>query len=379
MVRIRLGFIGLTATPTSWAPRAHLPYLVRSPYYEIYGIYNRTKETAKAAIKAHNLSPSIRIFSSLDELTADPNVDLVVVCTRVDTHYQLARPVIEAGKNIFVEWPLGTNLEQALDLVSLAKVKGVATMIGLQGRMSLAIRKIKDLVESGTLGTIFSVSICGVATNLNVSMPEKYAYFADKRSGGNILTIRSLHILDTMFYVHGEPTHIQSQVDNLMPYIQVQHSDGRIEHLEKDTPDQIAISGRLKASSAGELDPSFVFHMRAGRPFKDQPELIWHVYGEKGQLEITCESAGLQMGYPLTVKKYDHATESVELIVKSSQLDDGFWADLPRPARNVGRLYEAYALSRPYGDWDLALQRHKLLDNIQRTEVKYRDRGSRTA
>ncbi|EXJ74897.1 uncharacterized protein A1O5_01593 [Cladophialophora psammophila CBS 110553] len=172
MVRICLGFIGLTATPTSWAPRAHLPYL-----------------TAEAAIKAHNLSPSIRIFSALDVLTTDPNVDLVVVCTRVDTHYQLARPVIEAGKNIFVEWSLGANLERAFDLVSLAKVKGVATMIGLQGIMSLAIRKIKDLIESGTLGTIFSVSVCGVATNLNVSMPEKYAYFADKRSGGNILTI----------------------------------------------------------------------------------------------------------------------------------------------------------------------------------------------
>ncbi|EXJ74896.1 uncharacterized protein A1O5_01592 [Cladophialophora psammophila CBS 110553] len=173
-----------------------------------------------------------------------------------------------------------------------------------------------------------------------------------------------------MFYAHDEPTYIQSQVDNLMPHIYVQHSDGRVEHLEKDTPDQIAISCRLKACSAGEPDPSFVFHMCAGKPFKDQPELIWHVYGEKGQLEITCESAGLQMVFPVTVKKYDHATESVELIVKSSQLDDGFWADLPRRARNVGRLYEAYAFNRPYGDWDLALQRHKLLDNIQRNQVK---------
>lgn len=57
-------------------------------------------------------------------------VDLVVCCTRVDLHYETIKPSIQQGKSVYVEWPLASNLSQALELASLAKQKGAKTMVG---------------------------------------------------------------------------------------------------------------------------------------------------------------------------------------------------------------------------------------------------------
>lgn len=68
-------------------------------------------------------------------MAADPNVELVVVSVEVRKHYQLAMPALRAGKDVFVEWPLGVSVQQAKEMVRVAEEKGVRNMVGLQGRL----------------------------------------------------------------------------------------------------------------------------------------------------------------------------------------------------------------------------------------------------
>lgn len=190
---IRVGFIGLSAAATAWANNAHFPYLNKSSDYTITALCNSSIKAAKASIKAHGLPSNTHVYDNAEKLVADPDVDLVVVSVRVDRHYEMTMPALLGGKDIFVEWPLGSNLTQAEELVKLAKQKKVKTVIGLQGEMSPIVHKIKDTIDSGKLGKVLSVSVLGAATNFGLIEPVRISYMLDKDIGGNMLTIHAMH------------------------------------------------------------------------------------------------------------------------------------------------------------------------------------------
>jgi predicted dehydrogenase len=232
-----------------------------SPHYQILALCNSSLESTKAAIKAHDLPAETRAYSSPEELAADKDLDLIVVSTRVDTHYGLAKTALNAGKNTFVEWPLGSNASQARELVSLAKEKGVKTVIGLQGRREPSVLKAKEIVESGRLGTIHSVNVHSTAGIWqNGAVGERYDYMLDKKVGGNLLTIYGGHGLDTIFFVHGElKKGYSTLLGNLRPRMHKLASDGKRseETFVKDTPDQVSASNcMICVTNSRNSDPA---------------------------------------------------------------------------------------------------------------------------
>jgi predicted dehydrogenase len=143
MAPIRVGLAGLSAKG-SWAKRAHLPYLKNSPDYTIVALANSTIEAGRAAVEAFGLDDSTKSYDNPTELAEDPNVDLVVVATRVDRHRPYALTALHAGKDVFIEWPLGKNMDETHEIASLARAKGVRTMVGLQSRGLPALQKVKN-------------------------------------------------------------------------------------------------------------------------------------------------------------------------------------------------------------------------------------------
>ena len=61
---------------------------------------------------------------------------------QVPLHKRLVLPLLHAGKDVFVEWPLGNGLAEAEEMAALAKSKGLRTMVGLQARHSTSILKV---------------------------------------------------------------------------------------------------------------------------------------------------------------------------------------------------------------------------------------------
>ncbi|KIY00455.1 uncharacterized protein Z520_04140 [Fonsecaea multimorphosa CBS 102226] len=364
MGKIRVGIVGLSSKPGAWAALAHLPRLASSPNFEIVAMCNSTLESTKAAIKAHNLDPeTVKAYDSYDKIAADPNVDLFVVSTRVDSHYDVVVPALQASRNVFVEWPLATTTEEARKIATLAKEKGVRTMIGFQARASPSINKIKNLVDTGSLGEIHSVNYHGVINNwLDGAADERYAHFLQRKVGANPLTIYGGHALDSILYAIGElkPGTYQALAVNLLPKMPMKLADGTLspDVYDKDTPDQILLQGQFARDPPAVLS----FHLRGGPRFPDTPGSTWEIYGTKAVLWVTFASAGPQMAKALSFRRYDLATKEVEDIV----VDEGGheWTGLPNQGQNIGRLYEAYALGQGYGDFDLAVKRHELLDEF---------------
>jgi predicted dehydrogenase len=88
---------------------------------ELVGVNDRIPERAERFAVAHQ----VRTYASVGELTADPSVELVVNLTNPASHYEVSKAALRAGKHVYSEKPLATALDQAEELVALAKKNGL--------------------------------------------------------------------------------------------------------------------------------------------------------------------------------------------------------------------------------------------------------------
>ena len=200
MAPLRVGLIGLSSSAiTSWASSAHLPALLSESgksHYTITALLNSSVAAAHAAIEQYKLPASTKAYGNPQDLADDDDIDVVIVNTRVDKHYETVLPSVKKGKLAVVEWPIGANVEQAETLFEEARKSGGRVAIVLQGRWAPPVLKLKDLLEGkaqvvdGGLGKLLSSNVraWGGAADRS-ALPPGLAYFADKKIGGNPVTM----------------------------------------------------------------------------------------------------------------------------------------------------------------------------------------------
>jgi len=199
MAPIKIGLIGLSTTSkaTNWAVLAHLPYL-QSPqgkaHYEIIALCNSSVESAKKSIAHFNLSSTIKAYGSADDLANDPDVELVVNVTGVESHYEVLVPALKAGKNVYTELPLASNMQQIHELVALAEENNVKTIFGLQGQAHPVVHLIKNMIAEDKIGTPLSTTLTATTgLPLDKPLPIAFRMLAERKTGGNFATIWFLH------------------------------------------------------------------------------------------------------------------------------------------------------------------------------------------
>lgn len=119
--------------------------------------------------KCRRRHPDARVTTRLDRILADPAVDAVVLATPVETHYELAMRVLDAGKHVFVETPLAMCAELTDDLAMLARARRRIVMCGHACLYSPPIRAIKRMIEAGALGDICCIS----STRANLELDRR--------------------------------------------------------------------------------------------------------------------------------------------------------------------------------------------------------------
>ena len=82
-------------------------------------------------------------------------IDSVHICTPNFLHYSMVKDALNAGKHVLCEKPLTITSEEAQELVSLAKEKGLANAVGFNLRFYPMLQQIKVMIESGELGGYF--------------------------------------------------------------------------------------------------------------------------------------------------------------------------------------------------------------------------------
>ncbi|KAH8681266.1 hypothetical protein BX600DRAFT_16789 [Xylariales sp. PMI_506] len=373
MTPIPTAIIGLsTKAITSWASRAHIPYLL-SPEgrakYRIVALCNSSVEAAESAVAAYGLPSETRTYSSPEDLARDQDVRFVVCCTRVDKHFETVVECVKAGKDAYVEWPLAHNATKASELAQLAKENGGSTVVGLQGWFAPSVVKVKELLSSGRIGKVLSSDVRAAGGSLDrVTLPAGLKYFTERKFGGNPFTIGFGHLFDTVQFVLGDIEDVSSRLQIQRPQAKIKDaSTGEIvETIKSDVPDLIHVTGSLPESATTAEGATLHLAFRRGQPFKGEAPLIWTVNGEKGEIRLVAWGGpAIQAnshGEPLTIEVHDHETDEVDEIPWSWTMYEGY----PLAARNIGALYDAYAAGNPanYPDFEHALKRHNQLEAI---------------
>jgi predicted dehydrogenase len=98
--------------------------------------------------------PGIISSSSYDEILQNPAIDAVAIATPVATHFELARKALECGKHVFIEKPLTSTSAEARELIDLAQKKGLKLMVDHIFVYNGAVKKIKEIIDSGEIGEL---------------------------------------------------------------------------------------------------------------------------------------------------------------------------------------------------------------------------------
>ncbi len=91
---------------------------------------------------------------SIEEITTTPEITGVVIAAPAAQHYQIAKTILESGKNVFVEKPLSLSVKEGEALCKLAEEKTLILMVGHLLHYHSAYQKLKSLVNDGTLGDL---------------------------------------------------------------------------------------------------------------------------------------------------------------------------------------------------------------------------------
>lgn len=143
------------------------------------------------------------------------------------------------------------------------------------------------------------------------------------------------------------------------PEVGIRDGAGNVsETVESDVPDIIYVSGALRGSPIVSDGATLAIRYRRGVPFKGEPDLVWTIDGEKGELRLISPSGSAiqALSEPGAIEIHDYATDEVATIEWS-------WHDwqeeLPVPGRNIGALYEALAGGQDYPTFHDAVERHE--------------------
>lgn len=101
--------------------------------------------------------PGLALHAEPDAILADASIQGVLIGTPSPTHYAVARQAVLAGKDVFVEKPMTLNSRDAQDLVALARRDGRILMTGHLLLFQPAVRWIKQFLDSGQLGRLYSL------------------------------------------------------------------------------------------------------------------------------------------------------------------------------------------------------------------------------
>lgn len=115
------------------------------------------------------LWPQVTTTSDFNDVTGNPDIHAVAIVTPVQAHFALAKKALSAGKHTFIEKPMAASSAECRTLIGLAQKKGLTLMVGHTFLYSSPVRAIKEIVDSGELGTLLYVT----SRRLNLGLFQK--------------------------------------------------------------------------------------------------------------------------------------------------------------------------------------------------------------
>jgi predicted dehydrogenase len=264
---IKTGLVGFGIS----AKVFHAPFLTTLPGYELVSVVERSKN------ESQTLYPLAKIVRSIDDLIADPAIDLIVITTPNETHFPYAKKALEGGKHVVLEKPFANSGEQAMQLVEIAKNSGRILSVYQNRRYVSDFFTIREILQKQLLGEVHTF----------IAHYDRYrvearptAWREEPKPGSGILYDLGAHLIDQALCFFGLPKTMTADIRMQRPHSRV--DDYFFLHLDFGFAKAVLHAGML----VREPGPRYMIHGTKGSFIK---------YGEDPQ-EAALRSGSLPVG-----------------------------------------------------------------------------------
>lgn len=313
---LRVGIIGVSAEG-GWAREGHVPAVQGLDGLELAAVATNSQKTADASARAFGVAGA---YGSGLDLVRAPGIDLVTVATRVPDHHDLVLAALAAGKNVYSEWPLGRDIAETEEMEAAARKAGVHVAIGLQLRGSPVVRRARELIASGAIGRLLSVSVYSATAGFGPDVPAPFVYLEAPENFANLVTIQGAHTIDLAIAVAGALSDLSALATAQYPEIKA--GDGK-EKRSRTTFDHLLLQSRLAMGGALSVE------VAGGRP--PETPFRFEAVGETGTLRL---DGGAMRGF-------QSGRLTLSLNGEPQHVDEGELSALPDAAANVAGVYAA--------------------------------------
>jgi predicted dehydrogenase len=260
----------------NWGAIAHLPaWRVLEDEVEVVAMCTANRDTAEAAAKRYGLP---KPYWNIDDLCADPDIDIIDVGTKPSTRQGLVIKALEAGKHVYNGIPFAADLAHARRMLELQQEKALVGVIDAMIQRVPAVVRMKEMIDEGFLGGPFMILSSFNQSLLNhppAGWP--YMWFGDADSGAGAPRNLGSHMLNALVYLFGEVEEVVGQNRTFLK--EWNFSDGST--FKPQTVDTTTALLRCKCGAMGSIATSWVA--------ADGPGWFVEVYGSKGRLRAQAE------------------------------------------------------------------------------------------
>ena len=210
------------------------------------------------------------------EITENPDIDIVDICTPNNLHLEAILSAIKNNKHIYCDKPLTATLDEALQIeAALKDYKGIAQMT-LQNRFFPITLRAKQLIEEGLLGDILEFRgsyLHSGSSDPNAPLKWKLSGAA----GGGVVADLGSHILDLMHYLLGDFAELSAMTH--IAYKDRPSAEDPARRVTVDAEDNMLVTMRLKNGAVGNINASKI-------ATGTEDEVSFEIYGSKGAIKM---------------------------------------------------------------------------------------------
>ncbi len=262
MKPVKLGLVGLGGMG-----RSHLKRLLELEEIELVGI----ADVNQAAVEAVSAEQRVPGFTSHVALMEESGAEAVLIAVPHPFHAPIAIDAAQRGLHVLSEKPIAVTVSEADQMIEACRKAGVLLGVNFQRRLEAANRKVKEIIDSGTLGEIYEFEMISTAWYRLQSYYDQGAWRGTwKGEGGGILANQTPHNLDLWTWFVGSPSSVTATVLTRFHNIETENTV----HAIMEYPGQM--TGYFRATTADPIG-------------EDRVE----VHGTKGRL--VCKRRSLQL------------------------------------------------------------------------------------
>lgn len=249
----------------------HIPFIATTPQLKLHSIVQRSPKPDNSAPKDH---PSAKHYTDVKQLLSDPDVDVVVITTPPDNHFQLTKSVLEAGKHVLTEKPFVPTSAEAETLIAIAKEKKRLICVYQNRRWDSDFLLVKHLISNDVLGRV--VEFNSHFDRYRATAPSNWKGELGIPSGGSALFDLGTHLIDQAYVLFGMPQAVHGRT--------LAQRSGKADYFNPDAvsaeltyPDGKLVHIRISVLSVETVQPRFwvrgykgSFHKSGLDPQEDQ-------------------------------------------------------------------------------------------------------------